>query len=118
MLVTEIGGWVDRFDRTGRLVYSIRTPTDCPSDAQPLPDADVLIAGFNTPGRIDILTPRGTIVWTYGRSTATWANREAPQPTSTSPTRSISSGSQAGALDAERTHSMLFGPAYPALSQA
>jgi hypothetical protein len=43
---------------------------------------------------------------------------EAPQATSMSPTDSSSSGSQAGALDAERTHSMLFGPAYPALSRA
>jgi hypothetical protein len=25
----------------------------------------VLVAGYNDPGRIDILTPRGRIVWTY-----------------------------------------------------
>ena len=37
VLVTEIGGWVDRFDRTGRLVYSIRTPTDCPLSRSPTP---------------------------------------------------------------------------------
>ena len=66
MLVTEIGGWVDRFDRHGRLVFSIKTPTDYPSDAQLLPNGNVLVAGFNTPGRIDILTPRGKTVWTYG----------------------------------------------------
>ena len=57
MLVTEIGGWVDRLDAHGRLVYSIRTPTSYPSDAQLLPDGNVLVAGFNTPGRVDILTP-------------------------------------------------------------
>src|SRR5438128_247028 len=34
MLVTEIGGWVDRIDAGGRLVYSVRTPTTYPSDAQ------------------------------------------------------------------------------------
>ena len=66
VLVTEIGGWIDRFSRTGRLEWSIKAPTGYPSDAQLLPDGNVLVAGFNTPGRIDILTPRGRIVWTYG----------------------------------------------------
>ncbi len=66
VLVTEIGGWIDRFSATGQLLWSIKSPTDYPSDAQLLPDGDVLVAGFNTPGRIDILTPRGQIVWTYG----------------------------------------------------
>jgi outer membrane protein assembly factor BamB len=68
VLVTEIGGWVDRFDSAGRLVWSIRTPTDYPSDAQLLPGGNVLVAGYNNPGRIDILTPRGQIVWTYDRA--------------------------------------------------
>ena len=66
MLVTEIGGWVDRFDRHGGLVFTTRTPTAYPSDAQLLPDGNVLVAGFNTPGRVDVITPRGRIVWTYG----------------------------------------------------
>ena len=65
VLVTEIGGWVDRISRTGRLVYAVRTPTTYPSDAQLLPNGDILVAGFNTPGRIDELTPSGRIVWTY-----------------------------------------------------
>ena len=47
-------------------MWSIKAPTDYPSDAQLLPDGNVLVAGFNTPGRIDILTPSGRIVWTYG----------------------------------------------------
>ena len=47
-------------------VWSIRTPTSYPSDAQLLPDGNMLVAGFNTPGRIDELTPDGKIVWTYG----------------------------------------------------
>lgn len=67
VLVTEIGGWVDRFGRAGRLIWSIRTPTDYPSDAQPLRNGNVLVAGYNTPGRIDILTPRGRVVWSYER---------------------------------------------------
>ena len=66
VLVTEIGGYVDRFSGTGQLVWSIKSPTDYPSDAQPLPDGNVLVAGYNTPGRIDILTPSGRVVWTYG----------------------------------------------------
>jgi hypothetical protein len=65
-LVTEIGGWVDRLSRTGRLVYSVRTPTTYPSDAQLLPNGNILVAGFNSPGRVDEITPRGRIVWTYG----------------------------------------------------
>jgi hypothetical protein len=68
VLVTEIGGWIDRFGRTGRLDWSIKAPTDYPSDAQLLPDGNVLVAGFNAPGRIDILTPSGRITWTYQRT--------------------------------------------------
>jgi hypothetical protein len=76
VLVTEIGGWVDRFTRTGRLVWSIRTPTDYPSDAQLLPNGNVLVAGYNTPGRIDILTPHGHVVWTYERAAGPGALRK------------------------------------------
>ncbi len=66
ILVTEIGGWIDRLDRNGRLVYTVRTPTSYPSDAQLLPDGRLLVAGFNTPGRVDIISPSGAIQWTYG----------------------------------------------------
>jgi hypothetical protein len=66
LLVTEIGGWVDRLDARGRLVFALRTPTTYPSDAQLLPDGNVLVAGFNTPGRVDEITPSGNVVWTYG----------------------------------------------------
>jgi hypothetical protein len=66
VLVTEIGGWIDRFSADGTLEWSIKAPTDYPSDAQLLPDGNVLVAGFNTPGRIDIIKPSGQIVWTYG----------------------------------------------------
>jgi N-acetylneuraminic acid mutarotase len=65
VLVTEIGGWVDRIGRSGQLVYAVRTPTTYPSDAQLLPNGNILVAGFNTPGRVDELTPSGRIVWTY-----------------------------------------------------
>ena len=66
VLVTEIGGWVDRFTASGKLMWSIKTPTNYPSDAQLLTSGNVLVAGFNSPGRIDIITPSGRIVWTYG----------------------------------------------------
>jgi hypothetical protein len=66
VLVTEIGGWVDRFTGTGKLLWSIKTPTDYPSDAQLLPDGNVLVAGYNTPGRIDVIARSGRILWTYG----------------------------------------------------
>jgi hypothetical protein len=66
VLVTEIGGWVDRLDASGHLLYTVRTPTSYPSDAQLLPNGNILVAGFNTPGRVDEITPHGRIVWTYG----------------------------------------------------
>ncbi len=65
VLVTEIGGWVDRISKSGRLLWTIRTPTTYPSDAQLLPNGNVLVAGFNTPGRVDEITPSGRVVWTY-----------------------------------------------------
>ncbi len=72
VLVTEIGGWVDRISKSGKLVYTIRTPTSYPSDAQLLPNGNILVAGFNTPGRVDEITPQGKIVWTY-EPTGYWA---------------------------------------------
>ena len=66
VLVTEIGGWVDRFDRAGRLLWSIRTPSSYPSDAQLLPDGKVLVAGFDPVGHIYVITQHGRVVWTYG----------------------------------------------------
>jgi hypothetical protein len=65
VLVTEIGGWVDRFSRSGRLVYTVRTPTTYPSDAQLLPGGNILVAGYDVPGRVDVITRRGRIVWTF-----------------------------------------------------
>lgn len=65
VLVTEIGGWVDRISKSGRLLYTVRTPTSYPSDAQLLPNGNILVAGFDTPGRVDELTSSGRIVWTF-----------------------------------------------------
>jgi hypothetical protein len=66
LLVTEIGGWIDRLDRTGRLVWSVRSPVSYPSDAQLLPDGRILVCGFTTPGRVVELTRSGTVVWSFG----------------------------------------------------
>jgi hypothetical protein len=66
VLITEIGGWVDRLDRMGHLMWSIHTPTGYPSDAQLLPDGNILVAGFDYPGHIYVITPKGRVVWTYG----------------------------------------------------
>jgi outer membrane protein assembly factor BamB len=65
VLITEIGGWVDRVNRQGQLTWSLTTPTNYPSDAQLMPDGNVLVASYTSPGRVDIITPRGHIVWTY-----------------------------------------------------
>ena len=66
LLVTEIGGWIDRLDARGRLLWSIRSPVPYPSDAQLLPDGQVLVASFSTPGRIVIVNRSGTVTWSFG----------------------------------------------------
>jgi outer membrane protein assembly factor BamB len=66
VLVTEIGGWVDRFDAHGRLMWSVRTPFSYPSDAQLLPSGRILVAAFENPGAVAILTRTGRVVWSYG----------------------------------------------------
>ena len=71
VLVTEIGGWVDRFDRRGRLIWTVRTPYSYPSDAQSLPDGRILVAAFQTPGAVDILTRTGRVVREYGPDAGT-----------------------------------------------
>ena len=68
LLVTEIGGWIDRLSPSGRLVWSVRTPFPYPSDAQLLPNGNVLVCGFTTPGRIVELTRSGRIAWSFGAS--------------------------------------------------
>jgi hypothetical protein len=66
LLVTEIGGWIDRLDRLGRLVWSVRSPVSYPSDAQLLPSGHVLVSGFTTPGRVVEMTRSGRVVWSFG----------------------------------------------------
>ena len=66
LLVTEIGGWIDRLDRAGHLVWSVRSPVSYPSDAQLLPNGHILVSGFTTPGRVVEMTRSGHVVWSYG----------------------------------------------------
>ena len=66
LLVTEIGGWIDRLAPGGRLLWSIRSPVAYPSDAQLLPDGRVLVASFTSPGRIVIVDRSGRIDWSFG----------------------------------------------------
>jgi len=66
LLVTEIGGWIDRLAPDGRLLWSIPSPVPYPSDAQLLPDGRVLVCSFSIPGRIVIVDRQGRVRWSFG----------------------------------------------------
>ena len=66
LLVTEIGGWIDRIAANGSLLWSIRSPVAYPSDAQLLPNGRVLVASFTSPGRIVIVDRQGRVTWSFG----------------------------------------------------
>ena len=66
LLVTEIGGWIDRLAPDGRLMWSIRSPVAYPSDAQLLPSGRVLLASFTVPGKIVIVDRSGHVDWSFG----------------------------------------------------
>src|SRR5206468_3839154 len=68
LLVTEIGGWIDRLGARGQLLWSIRSPVPYPSDAQLLPDGPVLVSSFAIPGRIVIVDRFGHVGWSFGTS--------------------------------------------------
>ena len=66
LLVTEIGGWIDRLTPDGRLAWSIHSPVSYPSDAQLLPNGNVLVAAFTDPGKIVEVTRSGRVTWSFG----------------------------------------------------
>ncbi len=66
LLVTEIGGWIDRLRADGSLAWAIRSPVPYPSDAQLLPDGRVLVASFAIPGKIVIVDRSGHVRWSFG----------------------------------------------------
>jgi outer membrane protein assembly factor BamB len=67
MMITEIGGsYADRLDKSGNLVYSLHLMNvSYPSDAQLLANGNILVSDYNAPGRLEILTPQGKVVWDY-----------------------------------------------------
>jgi outer membrane protein assembly factor BamB len=67
VLVSEINGsWVDKFSKTGRLIWSVRAPVSYPSDPQWLGDGKILIADYARPGHVLIMTTHGRVLWRYG----------------------------------------------------
>lgn len=67
MLITEIGGsYADRLDKHGKLVYTVHFPDIAyPSDTQLLPNGNLLVADYSTPGRVEIVTNKGKLVWEW-----------------------------------------------------
>ena len=68
VLVTEIvGSWVSEMGWDGTVHWSTRAPDiQYPSDAQMLPDGNILLVDYTRPGQILIMTPQGKEVWRYG----------------------------------------------------
>ena len=66
LLITEIGGWIDRIDAAGHLVWSVRSPVSYPSDAQLLPNGRILLSSFTAPGKIVEMTRSGQVTWSFG----------------------------------------------------
>jgi hypothetical protein len=66
VLVSEItGSWIDKFTKTGKLVWSFQAPVSYPSDPQPLSDGRILLADYAYPGAALIVNERGRILWRY-----------------------------------------------------
>jgi hypothetical protein len=77
-LVSEIqGSWIDRFSRTGRLLWSFRAPVSYPSDPQWLGGGKILLADYARPGHALILNTRGRVLWRYGPSSG-WGMLDHP----------------------------------------
>lgn len=70
MLITEIGGsYADRVDKNGKLVYSVHfRDISYPSDTQLLPDGNLLVLDYNTPGKIEMVSPSGKVLWSYDKT--------------------------------------------------
>ncbi|QSO50386.1 hypothetical protein JZ785_15680 [Alicyclobacillus curvatus] len=66
-LITEINGsYADRLDKNGKLLYTVHFPNiPYPSDTQLLKNGNLLTADYESPGKIEEVTPQGKIVWEY-----------------------------------------------------
>ena len=67
VLTTEIlGSWVSELGWDGTLYWTARAPgIHYPSDAQMLPDGNILLVDYSRPGQILIMTRQGQPVWRY-----------------------------------------------------
>ncbi len=70
MIVTEINGsYADRLSPTGKLIYSVHLPgISYPSDTQLLPNGNLLVADYSTPGAIEEVSPKGKLIWRYRKT--------------------------------------------------
>jgi outer membrane protein assembly factor BamB len=66
VLVSEIGGsWIDKYTKTGKLVWSFQAPVSYPSDPQPLSGGRILLADYAYPGAAVVVNRSGTVLWRY-----------------------------------------------------
>ena len=68
MLVTQINGQdAVRLNAQGQVLYTVRFPGFAyPSDANYTPSGNIIVADYQTPGKVLIISPKGRIVWQYG----------------------------------------------------
>lgn len=70
-IVTEIGwgwkhpGYIDRITPNGKVLWSFHSKTIYPSDANLMPDGNILVVGYTNPGVVDIYSPQGKLLWHY-----------------------------------------------------
>lgn len=70
-IVTEIDwgyghpGFIDKISPKGKLLWSFRSQTIYPSDANQMPDGNILVVGYTNPGVVDIYSPQGKLLWHY-----------------------------------------------------
>lgn len=78
-IVTEISwgyghpGYIDRVAPDGSVRYSFHTRTIYPSDANVMPDGNILVVGYTDPGAVDIYSPQGKLLWHYRKATGNGA---------------------------------------------
>lgn len=65
VLVSEINGsWIDKFSKTGKLMWAFQAPVGYPSDPQELSGGRILLADYSKPGAVIITSKHH--VWRYG----------------------------------------------------